>query len=91
MLRKLAHSLNDLSEAQETRRLKAQPIRGRGKAIADVYMATDVVLTVTLNAGDLRELLSGKEVEIVGKELKPRADQNNLYKLFLTYRARSGD
>lgn len=90
-MQKLAHSLNELAEAAEPRRLKAKPIRGRGKAIADVFTATDVVLTVVLNADDLRDLLAGREVEIVGKELKPRSDQNNVYKLLLSHQPRSGD
>jgi ribosomal protein L25 (general stress protein Ctc) len=67
------------------RQIKARTIRGQGKAIADIYTENDVVLTVKLNLSDLRDLLRGKEVEIMAKDAVKEPSRSNVYKLNLSY------
>jgi hypothetical protein len=65
---------------------KAKPIRGRGRAVANIYSTNDVTLSVRLNLEDLQVLFSGQEVEIEARDLKPRDEQNNIYKVLISYK-----
>jgi hypothetical protein len=67
---------------------KAKPIRGRGRAVANIFSTNDVTLTVRLNLEDLQTLFNGQEVEIEARDLKQRDEQNNIYKVVLSYKPR---
>ena len=61
---------------------------GRGRAVANIYSTNDVTLTVRLNLEDLQLLFNGQEVEIEARDLKPRDEQNNIYKVLISYKPR---
>ncbi len=65
---------------------KAKPIRGRGRAVANIFSTNDVTLTVRLNLEDLQTLFRGQEVEIEARDLKQRDEQNNIYKVLISYK-----
>jgi len=67
---------------------KAKPIRGRGRAVANIFSTNDVTLTVRLNLEDLQTLFNGQEVEIEARDLKQRDEQNNIYKVLISYKPR---
>lgn len=70
---------------------KAKPLRGKGRAIANIYTTSDVTLNIQLNLSDLQALFSGKEVEITARDLKKAADQNNIYRVFVSYNAKGSE
>jgi hypothetical protein len=70
---------------------KAKPLRGKGRAIANIYTTSDVTLSIQLNLSDLQALFSGKEVEITARDLKRAADQNNIYRVFVAYNAKGSE
>ena len=82
----MAEALTEAASPSVGRVNKAKPVRGRGRAVANIFSTNDVTLTVRLNLEDLQTLFSGQEVEIEARDLKPRDEQNNIYKVLLSYK-----
>ena len=84
----IAEALTEAAAPSIGRANKAKPIRGRGRAVANIFSTNDVTLTVRLNLEDLQLLFNGQEVEIEARDLKPRDEQNNIYKVVISYKPR---
>ena len=82
-------SLEEAASPSVGRVNKAKPIRGRGRAVANIFSTNDVTLSVRLNLEDLQTLFKGQEVEIEARDLKPRDEQNNIYKVLISYKPRA--
>jgi ribosomal protein L25 (general stress protein Ctc) len=74
-----------VTEAVLDRINRAKPIRGKGKAIANIFSANDVTISITLDLDDLRNLLRKYEVEIEAADLKKANEQSNVYRVLLKY------
>lgn len=74
-----------VGEAVIDRANRAKPIRGRGKAVANIFSANDVTISITLDLDDLRNLLRKYEVEIEATDLKKASEQSNVYRVLLKY------
>ena len=81
----------DLHEAKPSKNRQNQAgseIRKGGKASADIFHATDVVLDVTLSLADLRKLIQNQEVTIEARDKKRVSNQSNVYTLKLRYKGK---
>ena len=88
----IAGSMDEAVAATTSSRTnKAKPLRGKGRAIANIYTTSDVTLSIQLNLSDLQALFSGKEVEITARDLKRATDQNNIYRVFVAYNAKGSE
>jgi hypothetical protein len=76
---------NPVSEAVLDRANRAKPIRGKGKAVANIFSANDVTISITLDLDDLRNLLRKYEVEVEAADLKKASEQSNVYRVLLKY------
>lgn len=74
-----------MDEAIVDRPNKAKPVRGKGKAVANIFTANDVTLNIQLNLDDLRNLIRKQEVEIEARDFKAKDDQSNVYRVMLSY------
>jgi hypothetical protein len=75
----------EMDEAIVDRPNKAKPVRGKGKAVANIFTANDITLNIQLNLDDLRNLIRRQELEIEARDFKARDDQSNVYRVLMSY------